>query len=63
MFGCEPAEDKLNHLYNYSRYYADSKGRIILAEVHKLWKDHVAYLKEIHNRKDDYTPSKPTNNA
>ena len=35
----------------------------MLAQLYKLWKHHAAYLKEIPNRKDDYTPSKHTNNT
>ena len=63
MFGHEPAEGWLTHLNYCSRYYRDDKGNIIVAELHKLWKHDAAYLKEIHNRKDDYTPFKPENNT
>ena len=63
MHGHEPAEGQLTHLNNCSRYSGDNKGQTILAELHKLWKHHAAYLKEICNRKDDCTPSEPTNNS
>ena len=56
-------EDPLIHLNNCSRYYGNNKGKIILAVFHKLWKYHAAYIRDIHNRKDDFSPSKPTNNA
>ena len=35
----------------------------MLAELHKLWKHHSPYLKEICNRRDDYTPCKSKNNS
>ena len=60
---CELAEGWLTHLNNSSRYYEDNKDKIILAELHKMWKHYVVYLKEICTRKDDYTPSKPKNNT
>ena len=63
MFGHEPAEGQLTHLNNCSRYYRDNNGEIILAEFHKLWKHHPAYLKDIHYRKDDSKPCKPRNNT
>ena len=63
MFGCEPAKGCLTNLNNSSRYYRDSKGKIILAELHKLWKHHAAYLKEVLNRKDNYSPFKPKRNT
>ena len=56
LFGHEPAKGWLTHVHTCSRYYGDNKGKIILAQLYKLWKHHAAYLKEIHNRKDDYTP-------
>ena len=55
IFGHEPAEGHLTHLNNCSRYYRDNKGKIILAELHKLWKHHAAYLKDICYRNDDYS--------
>ena len=58
MFGHEPAESQLAHCNNCSRYYRDRKGKIILAELKKLWKQHAAYLKQTCSRQDDYTPSK-----
>ena len=34
-----------------------------MADLHNIWKHHAAYLKEIHDRKDNCTHSKPANNA
>ena len=62
MFGHEPIEGRLTHLNNCNWYYGDNKGKVILAELHKLWKYHAACLKDIHYRKDDSTPCKPKNN-
>ena len=59
MFGCESAEGWLTSLNNCSRQYRDNMGKIILAELHKLWKHHAAYLKDIHHRKDHSIPCKP----
>ena len=50
MFGQEPAEGQLTHLNNCSGCYRDSKGKIILEELHKLWKHHAAYFMGIGNR-------------
>ena len=63
MFGHDPALGQLSYLNNFSRYYRDSKGIIILAVLHKKWKHHAAYLKDIHNTEDDYTPCKSKNNT
>ena len=61
MYGPEQTEGWLTHLNNCSRYYGDNKGKVILTELHMLWKHHAAYLRDIHNRKDNCTPPKPTN--
>ena len=37
--------------------------KIILAELHKLWKHHTVYLKNIHYREDGSKPYKPRNNT
>ena len=63
MFGHETVEGRLTHLYKCSRYYREKKDKIILEELHKLWKHCATYLRDKHNRKDDCTPSKPTSNA
>ena len=63
MFGDEPEEDWLAHLNNCCRYYRDDKGKIILAELCKLWKHQATYLKDICNGKDNSIPSKPANNS
>ena len=61
MFGFGHAESQLAYLNNCSRYYTDNSGKIILAKLHKLWKHHAAYLKDIHYKKDDSKPCKPRN--
>ena len=63
MFTYEPAEGWLTHLNNCSRYHGDNSGQIILAELHKMWKHHATYLKDIQYRKDDSKPYKPRNNT
>ena len=35
----------------------------MLAKLHKGWKHHVAYLKDIHYRKNDSKPCKPRYNT
>ena len=57
MFGCEWTEGQLTHLNNCSRYYKDNNGKIV--KLHKLWKHHATYLKDIHYRKDDSKPCRP----
>ena len=61
MYSCEPAEDWLTYSNNWNRYYRDNSGKIILITLHKLWKHHIAYLKDIHYRKDDSKLCKPRN--
>ena len=63
MCGCEPAVGQLTHLNNHIRYYRDNKSKILLAELHKLWKHYATYLKDNCFRKDDSTPCKSTNNT
>ena len=60
MFSYETVQGWLTHLNNCSRYYGDNKGKIILAELHKLWKHHEAYVKDIQERW--LYPCKPKNN-
>ena len=51
MFRWIPAEGCLTH-HNNNRYYGTNKGKIILEQLHKLWKDHSAHLIELHQRKE-----------
>ena len=50
MFGLDPAEWYLSHLNNSNRYCGTNEGKIVLEELHKLWKQHTKHLKEMHNR-------------
>ena len=62
MFGYKPA-DQLTYLNSCSRYYGDNNGKIMLTKLHKLWKHHAAYLKDIDYRKDDSKPCMSRNNT
>ena len=50
MFGLDPAKGHLSHLNNNNTYYGTSEGKIVLEELHKLWKHHAKHLKEMHQR-------------
>ena len=53
MFGHNLAEGQLTLPKNCSRYYRNNRGKIILEELHKLWKHHTAHLKDLCQRKEN----------
>ena len=52
MFGWDPAEGCLTHLNNSNTYHGTNKGKIILEELHKLWKHHAGHLRELWPRRE-----------
>ena len=52
MFGCNEAEGCLSHLNNSNIFYGTNEGKIVLEELHKLWKHHTNHLKEIYQRNE-----------
>ena len=46
MFGWDQAEGCLSHLNNSNRYNGTNDGKIVLEELHKLWKHHAKHLKK-----------------
>ena len=52
MFGCDPAKGCLFHLNSIKRHYGSNEGKIVLGELHKLWKHHAKHLKEMHQRNE-----------
>ena len=50
MFGKNLVERYLSHLKNSNRYYGSNQGKIIMEELHKLWKHHPNYLRKMHQR-------------
>ena len=63
MFRHNPAEGHLTHLNNCTSYYENSKEKIILEELHKLWKHHTAHLKELHQKNENSTGQNPNNST
>ena len=63
MFGYEPVDSSLTHLNNCSRHHRDGKGKINISRPSQTMEKPCNLFKDIHYRKDDSTPSKPTNNA
>ena len=55
MFWWDPVEEQLTHLNNCSKYCGNNKGKIILEDLHKLWKQHTAHLKELFQRIENHT--------
>ena len=47
MFGQDLAEGCLSPLNNSNRYYSTHEGKVVLEELHKLWKHHTNHLKEM----------------
>ena len=60
MFGWDKEEGHLTHLNNSNRYYGTNEGKIILQELHKLWKHHTTQLRELHQR-NEYEMNLQTN--
>ena len=52
MFVGELAEGCIAHLNNRNGYDVTNKGKILLEELHKLWKHHAAHIKELLQRKN-----------
>ena len=52
MFGWDPAEGWLTHFNNSNRYHRTNERKIILEELHKLWKHHTKHLRELHQRNE-----------
>ena len=52
MFGWDLAERCLSHLKNSNRYYGTYEGRIVLEELHKVWKHYTNHVKEMHHRNE-----------
>ena len=42
----------ISHLNNSNRYYGTDEGKMVLEELHKLWKHHAKHLKEMHQRNE-----------
>ena len=62
MFQQDLAEGYITHLNNGNKYYGMNQGKILLEELHKLWKHHVAHLRELHQRKE-YTDQQINKNS
>ena len=61
MLGQDSVEGLITHFNNCSIYYGINEGNIILEELHKLCKQHTAYLKELHQRNEKPTKKSQTN--
>ena len=46
MFGQDPTEGCLTHLNN-NRYYETNEGKVVLEELHKLWKHHTKHISDL----------------
>ena len=42
----------INSPQECNRYYRNKRGKIILEEFHKLWKEYLAHLKDLCQRKE-----------
>ena len=49
----------LSHLNNSNRNYDTNEGKIVLEELHKLWKHHTNHLKERYQR-NEHKDAPPT---
>ena len=51
IFGCNPA-GHLTHLNKSNRYYVTNEGKIVLEELHKLWKHHAKHIRQLCQRNE-----------
>ena len=48
MFGWDPAKGCLSRINKSNRCYGTNEGKMVLEELHKLWKHHTNHFNEMH---------------